>query len=224
MSIKPDLLALSPYCRGLDEKTIEAIAARFASRSAAAGEILSLEGENSEVLYLVVAGTVKTFKTSPGGKEQTLEIVRPVNSFNEIAVLDGLPNPYHTEALDPVVLYGVRKSELNVLFQTYPQLSRNTIGVLAARLRHLSALVEDLSFRTVSARVAKILLEYALVDSPERKRLTQREMAAMAGTAREVVGRALKFLEDSGAIRFDRHRLIISDKEILADIAEITAI
>lgn len=223
MSIKPDLLALSPYCRGLDEKTIESVAARFSSKSAAAGEILSLEGETGDVLYLVAAGTVKIFKTSPNGKEQTLEIVRPVNSFNEIAVLDGLPNPYSTEVIDPVVLYGIRKPDLNDLFRAFPQVSRNTIGVLAARLRHLSSLVEDLSFRTVSARVAKILLGHVMADGAEPKRLTQREMAAMAGTAREVVGRALKFLEESGAIRFDRHRLIISNKEMLADIAEITA-
>jgi CRP/FNR family transcriptional regulator len=40
-------------------------------------------------------------------------------------------------------------------------------------------------------------------------------MAAMAGTAREVVGRSLKALEEQGAIKLDRHRIIITDKEAL---------
>jgi CRP-like cAMP-binding protein len=223
MGIQPELLALSPCCRGFDKKTIEEVAARFSSKTAGAGEMLSLEGERSDVLYLVAAGTARLLKTSADGKEQTLEIIRPVTSFNEIAVLDGLPNPYSTEAIDPVTLYGIRRDDLLNLAKTYPLINRNLITIITARVRHLASLVEDLSFRTVSARVAKILLEYATADSTERKRLTQREMAAMAGTAREVVGRALKFLEDSGAIRFDRHRLIVSNKEKLTDIAGITA-
>lgn len=223
MSIQPKLLALSPYCKGFDEKTIETMAARFSSKTAGAGEILSLEGDPGDVLYLIVAGTARILKTSPDGKEQTLEIIRPVNSFNEIAVFDGLPNPYSAEALDAVTLYGIHRDDLLNLTLKYPLINRNLITVITARARNLASLVEDLSFRTVSARVAKILLEYATPNAAERKRLTQREMAAMAGTAREVVGRALKFLEDSGAIRFDRHRLIISDKATLGDIAGIPA-
>jgi CRP/FNR family transcriptional regulator len=52
--------------------------------------------------------------------------------------------------------------------------------------------------------------------------LTQQEMAAMAGTAREVVGRSLKTLEDNGLIRIDRHRIIITDKEGLKELAQIS--
>ena len=51
-------------------------------------------------------------------------------------------------------------------------------------------------------------------------RLTQQEMAGMAGTAREVVGRSLKALEEQGAIRLDRHRIVITDKEALKEIIE----
>jgi CRP-like cAMP-binding protein len=46
-------------------------------------------------------------------------------------------------------------------------------------------------------------------------------MAAMAGTAREVVGRSLKALEEKGAIKLDRHRIIITDKEALQKIMEV---
>jgi len=43
----------------------------------------------------------------------------------------------------------------------------------------------------------------------------------MAGTAREVVGRSLKTLEEEGAIKFDRHRIIITDKEMLQKVMEV---
>ena len=45
----------------------------------------------------------------------------------------------------------------------------------------------------------------------------------MAGTAREVVGRSLKSLEEGGAIRFDRHRIVITDKEALKELVETSS-
>ena len=51
-------------------------------------------------------------------------------------------------------------------------------------------------------------------------KLTQQDMAAMAGTAREVVGRSLKSLEDDGIIRLDRNRVVITDKEALREMVE----
>ena len=98
-----------------------------------------------------------------------------------------------------------------------------TVQALAGALRHLVTLVEDLSFRHVTARVAKILLEQeaaqgASNDGSQSKpahRLTQQEMAAMAGTAREMVGRALKELEGAGAIRIQRGRITVVNRDRL---------
>ena len=79
----------------------------------------------------------------------------------------------------------------------------------------MMTLVEDLSFLHVISRVSKILLEHASDGSGSKPRLTQQDMAAMAGTAREMISRSLKSLEDEGVIRLDRHRIIITNKEAL---------
>jgi len=92
--------------------------------------------------------------------------------------------------------------------------------VLAGRARYLLSLVEDLSFKHVIGRIARILLEHAGDGKVAGERLTQHDMAAMAGTVREVVGRSLKALEQEGAIRFDRYRIVITNKEILKKIME----
>ncbi len=165
---------------------------------------------------------VKVFKTSAEGKEQILNIVRPGESFNEVPILDGSPNPTGAQAIGPVVLYGIRRGDLKVILQDYPQVALNIIKVMAERVRHLVSLVEDLSFRRVVGRVAKILLEQAGDGSGTRPRLTQQEMAAMAGTAREVVGRSLKSLKERGAIRLEHHRIVITDKEALKDMVEVS--
>jgi CRP/FNR family transcriptional regulator len=85
------------------------------------------------------------------------------------------------------------------------------------------ALVEDLSFRHVIGRVAKVLLENAGNNNAPGARLTQQEMAAMVGSVREVVARSLKALETEGAIRLERHRIQIMDSKTLETMVETAA-
>jgi CRP/FNR family transcriptional regulator len=175
-----------------------------------------LESEPAEALYFVVSGVVKVFKTSADGREQILQIVRPGESFNDAPIFDGGANPASAQAMGPVVLYGIKNSDMTTILRTHPQVALNVIHVLSQKMRHLVSLVEDLSFRHVTARLAKILLEYAGDGvGPSKPRLTQQEMAAMAGTAREMIGRSLKELEDEGIIRLEHHRIVVTDKEAL---------
>jgi CRP/FNR family transcriptional regulator len=81
-------------------------------------------------------------------------------------------------------------------------------------------LVEDLAFKRVTSRLARILLKYSIeatVHNPST--FTQQEIAAMAGTVREVIGRSLKTLEQEGIIRLDRSRIIITDSQALRQVA-----
>lgn len=188
-------------------------------RMAGRGELIILDGEPAEALFFVVAGVVKIFKTSAEGKEQILNIVQPRESFNDAPVLDGLPNPISAQAMTPTMLYGLKRTDLLALMRQYPQVTTNLSLVMAQQVRQLVALVEDLSFKNVIGRVAKMLLEPPNGDGIGRPRLTQQEMAALAGTAREMVGRSLKSLENEGIIRFERHRIIIADKKALMQIA-----
>lgn len=221
MSILIDILKQVPYFAGLSDAELKRIQLLVQERSYESEEMVILEGEPCEAIYFVKSGRVKVFKTSPEGKEQLLRIVRPGESFNEVPVFDEEPNPANAEALDPTVLFLLYKDDMQRLMYQVPAISRNVIRVLASRLRHLVELVEDLSFRNVNARVAKILLQHGheATSTDGSKRLTQQQMATMAGTVREMVGRALKGLEQAGAIRMERGRIVILDKELLERLA-----
>jgi len=220
MAVDAEFLRSIPYFSELSPAELDSISKFIFERTAERGDIILLEGEPSEALYFVVSGVVKVFKTSAEGKEQILNLIRPGESLNDVSVFDGGPNPASAQAMGPVVLYGITKSDLEVILRDYPQVALNVNKVLASRVRDLVSLVEDLSFRHVTSRVAKILLEYAGDGKGPRPRLTQQEMAAMAGTVREVVGRSLKALEAEGVIKLDRHRIVITDKEALREIVE----
>ncbi len=223
MAIQIEFLKSIPYFSGLSLAELDSVRKLIFEKTAERGEMILLEGEQAEALYFVASGVVKVFKTSAEGKEQILNMVRPGESFNDVPILDGGANPASAQAMGPVVLYGIRKSDMGVILRDHPQVALNVNKVLAQRVRHLVSLVEDLSFRHVIGRVAKILLEHAGDGIGPRPRLTQQEMAAMAGTAREVVGRSLKALEEGGAIRLDRHRIVITSKEALKEMAEVSS-
>jgi CRP-like cAMP-binding protein len=223
MAIQVDLLERTPYFFGLNPSELSPIAKFIFEKKAGTGEMLLLEGESTEVLYFVASGVVKVFKISAEGKEQILNIARPGDSFNDVTVIDGGPNPTSVQAMGPVILYGISKSNLETILRDYPQVALNVIKVLAGRVRYLVSLVEDLSFKHVIGRIAKILLEYAGDGTKTGQRLTQQDMAAMAGTVREVVGRSLKILQKEGAIKLDRHRIVVTNKDALKKTMEAPA-
>ena len=217
MAVEVEFLKSIPYFSGVGFGELDSIREFIFEKTAERGAMILIEGQPAEVLYFVVSGVVKVFKTSADGKEQILSLIRPGESFNDVAVFDGGSNTASAQAMGPVILYGIRKSDIEVILLDHPKVALNVNRVLASQVRQLGSLVEDLSFRHVTGRVAKILLENAGDGTGPKPRLTQQEMAAMAGTVREVVGRALKALEDEGAIRLDRHRIVITNKEALEE-------
>lgn len=229
MAVDVERLKSFSYFSGLVPAELEAIRQIVFEKTVDRNELILLEGEPAKAVYFVVSGAVKAFKTSTEGKEQILCILRPGDSFNDVPMFDGGPNPASATAMSQVTLYGIDKTNMEVLLRERPGIALNVIKVLAEKVRHFVSLVEDLSFRHVTGRVAKLLLEYA-TDHGEQEagigttpRLTQQDMAAMVGTAREVVGRSLKSLEEEGAIRMDRHRIAIVDKEVLEDLSGVAA-
>jgi len=222
MAVQLDFLKSILYFSDVSLAELESISNLVFEKTADRAEMVLLEGESDENLYFVASGVVKVFKTSVEGKEQILSIVRPGESFNDVSIFDGGPNTASAQTMGPVLLYGIKRNEMETIVQNHPQIALNVIKVLARRVRHLLSLVEDLSFKHVIGRVAKILVEHIGGEIGHGPRLTQQEMAAMAGTAREVVGRSLKELEEAGVIKVDRHRIVITDKEALQKIIEVS--
>ncbi len=221
MSVKVESLQTSAYFPGLSSEELASIGKHIFEKAAARGEIILFEGEPAREVFLVISGVVKVFKTSTDGKEQIIYLARPGDSFNDVPVFNGKLSLASAEAMTPVVLYGIEKGALEAKLREHPKLAENVLQVLSQRVEQIVSLVEDLSFRRVTGRVAKILLENAEDRNGQQHKLTQQQMAAMAGTAREMIGRSLKLLEDEGKVRLEHNRIVIRDKEALREIAGV---
>lgn len=221
----PGLLRRVPYFAALPDAVLEALSAAAVERRFDRGQVIFLEGDECAGLHIVASGEVKIFKLSPQGREQILHRMGPGDTFNDVAVLDGGPNPASAGAVSDAVLWVITRGEMQRLAQTYPSLAWALIESIAKRARHLVAMVEDLSLRSVKSRLARLLLQEAeraiKVGELDRSQMvTQAEMAARLGTVREMIGRALRELSEDGLIEFDRHRIVIKDREGLVAVGE----
>ncbi len=211
-----EAIRANPYFSGLLPHEWEEVKALLREKTLASGELAFMEGERSPGIFFLKAGRVKIFKTSPEGKEQVLRIMNPGDSFNDVPVFDEGPNPASAQGMGPSVVCLLRTQDTVALIGKYPALSLGIIRVFASRLRQLTTLVEDLSFRHVTSRLAKILLMQVEEAGKGRSlHLTQQDLASMVGTAREVVVRSLRSMEEQGIVKRERHQLVILDLEAL---------
>ncbi len=116
-------------------------------------------------------------------------------------------------------LWLIEAGALESLISDHPLAARQIIINLSQNLRMLVAKVAELSFYTVTARLARLLqdLPETQLAGSGQDRLTQDDLAARVGTVREVVARSLKELENIGAIEVQRGRIKILDRKKLRD-------
>ncbi|HEX8967186.1 MAG TPA: Crp/Fnr family transcriptional regulator [Chloroflexota bacterium] len=206
----------SAFFDDLATDDLAALGGAMFQRSYPAGQIVLLEGAASSVLYVVQAGRLKLFKTSARGREQVLRLLRPGDMFNEVAVFDEGPNPASAQAIEDCTLFLLRRRDLMRFVAERPGIALAITRTFARGLREALGLVEDLAFRDVTSRLARILLTDPSSGAP---RLTQELLAAMAGSRREVIGRALKALSQDGAVKLERGRIHVRDRAALERLA-----
>jgi CRP-like cAMP-binding protein len=213
------LLRAVPYFRVLDEAALEAVAQEVAERHYAAGELIFLEGEPSAGLHLVAHGLCKVYRVSLGGREQVLATLGLGDSCNEVPAVDYGPNPASLAALEDSTLWVISNQALTRLRKQYPVLNDIIIKSLSMRCRQLVQRVYNLSFLSVTGRLAAFLLQRSDEHSElNRGRWTQDEIAAHLGTVREMVSRAFRELQEAELIALDRHRIVILDREGLEEL------
>ncbi len=215
VTVAAELLHKSPFFSELGGDELAEVAPRVHERTFRRGELILLQGEAPRAVYLIVHGQVRIYHLSPEGREQVVKRLGPGGAFNLVPVLDGGPSPSSATAWTDVTVHAIECGDFVRIVRQYPAVAMAVLADLAAKLRHMTALVEDLSLRTVGARLAKLLLTQAVQKEAAPRRMTQREMAAQLGTVREVVGRALAELQREGLIRMERHRIVIVDRTSL---------
>jgi CRP/FNR family transcriptional regulator len=214
-------LRTNQFFEGLEADVVHDLAGAARWYEYEAGEVVVLEGEAPHGLFFLQFGWLKVVKTSAAGREQTLRFLEPGETFNEIGVFTSLPNPATAIALEPAGVWLIPRASLLRLLRERPEFSEQLVAKMAVRMLYLVNLVTDLSLHTVTARLARLLLESADANGrlPRPRWYTQAELAARLGTVPDVVQRALRELEGNGLIQVERYEIRIVDRAALAALA-----
>ena len=177
---------------GLQNAAMQRIASRCRLKTRQAGENLFVEGDPCRDLYILVSGRVKCFRASPEGREQILKIFDcPGDMFCTTSGFNTGSHIVTAEAMNDVYLYVVDVATIKRVALEQPAVALALVTTAGDQMRSLVSLADDLSLKTATARVAKLLWERECAEGGpgqkairlQRSGLREDEIAAMVGTA-----------------------------------------
>jgi CRP/FNR family transcriptional regulator, cyclic AMP receptor protein len=210
-----ELLGKVPLFTELSHDDLGRIADVAIPRAYPRGVRVFHEGDSSDACYIVRSGDLRVTREHSDGRAIALATLGPGDFFGELAMFDGGIRSASVETLDDSELLALPAADLKRLLAEHPDLSVKLIVALVRRIRETNERVARQSFQTVPSRVAGVLSRLIAEESwPEGRdgitvRMTQADLAQLAGTSRESVSRFLATLERAGVVRVGRGRVTI---------------
>lgn len=178
------------------------LGAMFATARAvrlAPDQTLFVAGDPGDGCYVVDEGLLKVTMVSPAGSERILAILGAGTVVGELSMIDGAPRSSSVSAIRPSALRFISRADFHTFAERTPVVYRHIMSMLAGRLRDTNDVVAAASFLPLKGRVARALISLADAFGHEvgggriliRQKLSQSDLAAMAGIARENVSRIL---------------------------------
>ncbi len=216
-------LRRAPLFSQLGEAELAELERQMTRRVFRRSEVVFYQGDSSGRLYLIESGWVKITQQTNFGEELLIDVFGPGSIFGELSIFTNEPRSGTVTALEACTLASLDRKSFYGLVKTKPEVALGCLEMLARRLRAQDALVQDMTFLDVPARLAKRLMELdeqAGVTVPGGRlidlRITQEELATMVGTTRESVNKTLALFQRQGTIERKTGRILIKDAEKLA--------
>lgn len=217
-------VSVSSLCLGLPEPMASEILASATPHCLKEGDTLFEAGDAGDGCYRLDEGVLKVTLVSEQGEERILSILGAGAIVGDLAMIDQLPRSATVVALTDCKLRFISRANFQHCVQQNPEMYRYLATLLAKRLRETDETISALAFLTAKGRVAYALLEIAesLGEKTSsggiliREMLNQKDLAAMAGVARENTNRILKDWERKNLVSKSSHSYLINDKAKLA--------
>ena len=183
----------------LPDRLSAGLLAHAALRHLSTNEVLFLAGDPGDGFYRLDEGLLKVSIASVTGAERILAILGPGSIVGDLAIIDGKPRSASVTALRDCKLRFVSRKAFETFAGEKPEIYKYLAKVLAARLRDTDQIVAAGSFLPLKGRVARALLDLAHAFGNNvggtriviRQKVSQSDLAAMAGIARENVSRIM---------------------------------
>ncbi|MBK9146002.1 MAG: Crp/Fnr family transcriptional regulator [Candidatus Melainabacteria bacterium] len=189
--------------------------------------VLFSPGDPCDAIFFIEKGRVRVTRLSPEGKTVILALLGPGELIGE-AAWECSEHDSYAETLDESRIYQIGRDTFQNFIRQNPEFGLRLIQILGGRLKQAQARIEDLVFRQVPSRVARLLLTLAenhgrvtpsgiRVEFP----LTHQEIADMVGSSRVTVTQILNRFRSSNWIEIESKRVTIHDQEALEELVRL---
>jgi CRP/FNR family transcriptional regulator, cyclic AMP receptor protein len=215
------LLKRVPLFSELSPEELDRIARVAVPRSFPKGVRVFHEGDHSDACYIVRSGDLRVTREHPDGRAIALATLGPGDIFGELAMLDGEARSASVEALSDCELLALPAGDVRALLRGSAEITVKLVIALTRRLRESNERIARQSFQTVPSRVAGVLSQLIAEEAPLEGRegvtirMTQADLAQLAGTSREAASRFLATLQRAGVVTTRRGRIVVHDPPAL---------
>ena len=207
------------FLAGLDAADRAELVGEGRPMSLPAGATLLFEGDLSDRVVLVLAGTLRVFSTAATGREVLVTIVGPGEILGEMSALDGQPHSASVNTVDPAEVVLVSAGAFRSLLRSNARIATAVALRLTRELRRVVRQRVELEAYDVPARLAQSLVDLAepLASGAGEVELpiSQRELAESCGASREAVTKALGTFRARGWVRTGRRSITVVDVDAL---------
>jgi len=214
------LLAGSQLFASFPSEALGELADQAVIRSVAEKEVCFEKGSPGSEMFAIVHGRVKISTYSEDGKEVIFAILESGDFFGETALLDGLPRSATCTAIEDCQLACIGRRSFIPFLEKNPALAIHLLSLLSSRLRDANGQLEDVTFLSLTARLARKLLALAadhgdVVGSKTviAMNISQLELANMVSASRESVNKQLGAWIKEGLITLSPRLIVIEDKD-----------
>ena len=179
-------------------------------------DLVFTPNDRGDKVFLLKKGRIKVSRLSEGGRELTLAILEPGEIFGEESLVDGGRRSTFAEAMDDAYICVIKREDFEDLLKNKPDLALQVTKVVGERLKKVQDRMEELTFRSVPARLAIVLLQLSDDHGVPTERgtkidpkLTHQELANLIGSTRETTTGALNAFRRDGFIDVENHHFII---------------
>ncbi len=212
-------LTLFPELKNLESHAKELLLKFARIVEAPVGTIGYREGTPCGAYVMRLAGRSRVYKMSLSGREILLYRVSAGETcvITTTCLLGNSDYPASTVVEEPIRDVLIPAAAFNQLMMESNVFRKYVMSNYGALISDLIVLLDEVAFRTLNSRLAKVLLEYQSTVISK----THQQIADELGTAREVISRQLKRLEQKEIVSLSRGQIEITNKEALKQIAEL---
>ena len=209
------LLRINPLFGDLEPNIIAGLASLCSTRYLAPKEVLFRKGDPGDGLYGIRRGQIGIEFWTRNGTHVTLNTLGSGDIFGEVAMLDGCERTADAVALEATELFALRREHVIAHLEREPSIALKFIELLCKRLRYMSGRMEEVVSLKMGARLARRLLVLS-EDFGSDVTISQEQLAAHVGAARESVNRQLQLWHKSGILDLRRGTIAIKNTDALS--------